>query len=154
MNNRQYYFKYNGKQYPTGTILKVDPFYTHGKELVVFEWVAPSNRWYEIKGLGWYPEEVFYDMIIEVTDEIDSEYVEYRKMEILKSELTLEKELNIDGLGLMWAWYIFLMAITSFFVNNFVYWIIITIMFYVARVNKLVTYGYKKINGKWYKINI
>ena len=156
MYNRQYYFDYEGKRYPCGTVLKVDTFYaTRSKTgMDIFEFCIPEKGLYKLYNNGWYYEENFCKMLVNATNEIDEKYLTYKKNEILESKLTLGKEISyVDGMGLMWLWYIFLMAITFIFQGFYFYWIYLSALFFVLRYSRLKKYGYRRVKGSWYKLN-
>lgn len=58
-------------------------------------------------------------------------------------ELTLEKELDIDGLFLAWIWYIFIMVVGTIFRGNIMIWITASIIFFNYRNKKLKEAGYR-----------
>lgn len=59
-------------------------------------------------------------------------------------QLTLAKELNIDGLLIAWIWYIFIMAIGTIFKGNIVIWAWASYVFFNYRNKKLREAGYKQ----------
>ena len=156
MYERQYYFDYEGKKYPCGTILKVDTFYTSCSKtgIDIFEFCIPEKGLYKLYNNGWYYEENFCKMLVDATDKIDENYLAHKKTKILESKLTLSKEIScIDGMGLAWLWYIFLMVITLFFNGFYFYWAYVSAMFFVYRYHALKKHGYKRVNWSWYKLN-
>ena len=58
-------------------------------------------------------------------------------------KLTLEKELNIDGLLIAWIWYIVIMAVGTIFNGNIIIWIWASYVFFRYRNRKLREAGYK-----------
>ena len=66
-----------------------------------------------------------------------------RRINNIPKELTLEKELNIDGLFLAWIWYIFIMVVGTIFRGNIMIWITASIIFFNYRNKKLREAGYR-----------
>lgn len=154
MYEKQYYFDYKGRRYPCGTILNLQ-MTCNKVQKDVFECCIPEKKMYKLYyNKSWYSEESFYNMIVEVTNERDKKYLAYKQKEILNTKLTLGKEINcIDGLGLAWLWYVFLMAISFIFNGFYIYWIYWSVLFFMYRNHKFKQQGYRKINGSWYKLN-
>jgi hypothetical protein len=151
MSNRQFCFDYNGKRYSAGTIVKING--NRGKKgKDIFECYIPEKKWYKLYYSGWYPEDSFYSTVTEITNEVDEKYLENKKAAILETKLTFSKEINIDGLGLAWLWYAFLMAISFIFNGFLIYWAVWTCLFFIYRICKLAQYGYRRISGSWYKL--
>ena len=66
------------------------------------------------------------------------------KNNVVSKKLTLEKELNIDGLLIAWIWYIFIMATGTIFKGNIIIWIGASYVFFNYRNKKLREAGYKQ----------
>lgn len=66
-----------------------------------------------------------------------------QRVDKLPKELTLAKELDIDGLLIAWIWYVLIMAVSTIFKGNVVIWIVVSIIFFNYRSKKLREAGYR-----------
>ena len=127
---RRNYFTVNGKQYYTGTIFIVNDY---GKQVEATFICYDTDRKkyiYRIKECRWQVhEEFFWKHFISVTDKNDSR----ARMPVTKTR----KDTEIDGLFIGWVWYIFLMLISSIFKDAVGLWILISVVFFSWRHNKI-----------------
>lgn len=151
------YFIHNDKRYEYGTIVKIKIYnnvtnltedkcmtfigYNIERSLYIFKINDKKckNRYRLIT----YKKEIFNEILIEITNCLDYEYIRYNQNKIShKSKLTLIEELKVEGMLLAWVWYVFLMGITLFFNGFIFYWGIFTIVFVTYRNKKLREEGY------------
>lgn len=144
---KQDYFEHDGKRYYTGTIIKVKQWDYAGNKAceknATFLWYNPENKRtaIQIEHHYWDCTKEYYDRIfICVTDLVDKRYVH---PEIQKKELTLNKELNIDGLFIAWTWYILIMGLAVIFNDRICIWLLASYVFFNYRNKKLKEAGYK-----------
>ena len=74
-------------------------------------------------------EKKFYEWLVEVLDEVDPTV-----------KIPVEKQFKdryIDGLFIGWLWYVFLMAVATIFTGNVILWILISVVFFNWRKNKI-----------------
>ena len=139
--NRQNYFVHNGKTYYTGTIIKVR------------DWASSIDRnaiinvafvYIDLDNGGRYvyskinnsqrknvsvPEEMFFNILVEVTDNVNIK----TRMPIKK----YRKDYEIPGLFIGWVWYIFIMGIAILFKDCIGIWALASIVFFPWRHKKL-----------------
>lgn len=132
MEKREFlnYFVWNGVKYYTGTVIVVKD----GNKQVEAAFVCHDktyNRYvYKIK--DWQrmcPPSHFEKILVEVTNKRNDKV----RMPVVK---TL-KDSQIDGLFLGWIWYIFLMAVSTIFQYNFLWWALISFGFFTMRADKI-----------------
>lgn len=148
IKKKQYYFMYNNLKIETGTILKIKPWY--GCEEIIFEWYVPDGDMYVFKykgkngivGSGMRGDE-FRQYLLCPTNKKNESVVREHQIKMESNQLTLGKELQIDGLFFGWMWYLVLMGITFIFNGFYFYWAAISFCFFVYRYGKLKEEGYK-----------
>lgn len=151
-HGRENCFEYNGGLYPTGIVLRIRGVDKHGNPTVkraVFIWHIVDKDWYVIHVDGHpdtYTKERFYNNLIEVVGEFDFESIKdpLDRWKIDTRAPTLRDELNADGMIIGWAWYIFVMVISTLFYDRIGMWIFASIVFFKYRRNKLREAGFKK----------
>lgn len=74
-------------------------------------------------------ESVFQENFIRATNTANTQ--------IRQPEIKRKKDVEIDGLFLGWVWYIFLMVISVIFNGAIFLWIIISVVFFNWRANKI-----------------
>lgn len=136
MNNLCNYFMCNGKKYYTGTIIKVRDYgevvdavficsrYWEDSKLPVFTYKLCANG--QMRTASITP---FSKALVAVTNKIDKS--------INIPETKRMKDSEINGMMLGWMWYVFLMAIATIFNGNIVFWILISVVFFRWRANKI-----------------
>jgi hypothetical protein len=87
-----------------------------------------------------YTREDFYDNFLGVYEQKNKIAREFKETSV---KHTILDELNIDGLFIAWAWYIFIMVIAALFYDRIGIWILASIIFFVYRNKKLKEAGYK-----------
>lgn len=132
MEKREFlnYFVWNGVKYYTGTVIVVKDM-GRPVEAAFVCYDKTYNRYvYKIK--DWqcsvYPKQ-FEELLVEVTDKRNNKV----HMPVVK---TL-KDSQIEGLFLGWMWYIFLMAVSTIFRYNFLWWALISFGFFTWRADKI-----------------
>ena len=150
---KQDYFVYHDKIYNFGTMLKVrqlDFINNNPYEVdAMFICYHPNTRHYVIKinnCICHYTEDMFYKILVDVSDKSDVSYVKHPLYENSKhnKKTTLWDELNVDGMLVAWIWYIFIMVVATIFVARLGIWIIASIIFFAYRDKKLRKAGLKK----------
>ena len=153
-SDRQYYFMYNNNRIECGTILKFKliPNFdkTYFGEEVTFLWynskedvywiMYSSFRGVNTRGIM---GDNFKKFLIEPTNKVNQYVIEQHEKVEENRKLTFSKELKLDGMAYAWIWYIFLMGITTIFVGNIYYWIVISVIFFSYRERKIKEGGYK-----------
>ena len=152
----QRYFIYNGKTYPSGTIIKMriqdQITKKEREENLIFSSVSGNNvyacREMVIKKYYCFSENDFCSAIIEVTDKIHPDYIAAESMRQLQIERynrkpTLSEQMNIPSLGIAWIWYIIIMAVAIIFNDRVGIWLLASVIFFSYRKKKLREEGYK-----------
>lgn len=130
------YFIADGKKYYTGTVFKtkydgeatfVCLYDLRGTQYMNHVYVI--YRLASAEGERWTPMELFANEFVCVTGAVDSEAQMPRTRHIPDSQ--------IPGMALGWMWYIFLMAIATIFKENVGLWILISVVFFGWRHNKI-----------------
>lgn len=142
------YFIVDGKKYYTGTVFKTkhygDAAFVCAYDLRGTQYMNHVYVIYKLVSTGgerWTPAEMFQNEFVCITGAVDNE----AKMPQTKHL----KDSQIDGLALGWLWYIFLMAIATIFKANIGLWILISVVFFTWRHNKIQEEGtYIDWNGK------
>lgn len=150
---RTNYFIYKGKRYEYGTIVKLQ--YRDITE-AIFIVCDPEEDYYMFAFKNENCKDGYYncrytkrdlqDQMIEITDKIDTNYIECNPLQSVReiNTLTFKEELSIDGIFIAWIWYIVLMAITLIFNEFYLYWIVISVCFFAYRSKKIKEEGYKQ----------
>ena len=86
-------------------------------------------------------EKHFYNILIEITNIFDPSCT--KKINKNNNNCSFIKELGIDGMLVAWVWYIFLMCITTVFMHNIIWWVLISYVFFNYRSKKLREAGFK-----------
>ena len=138
---RQNYFHYNGKQYYTGTVIKLKKGYSCLD--AVFEWCDPANNTYAYRMLSCIhivDKEWFNERIVGISKEtpkptpVVSAPIKTNICGVPKIESN-----NGDGdfgLVLGWMWYIFLMVLATIFNDNVALWALISIIFFIWKAKR------------------
>lgn len=132
MEKREFlnYFVWNGVKYYTGTVIIINDM---GKQVEApFVCFDKTYNYYVYKvgdGQHMMRPAQFEKAIVKVTDKRDAKV----HMPVVK---TL-KDSEIDGLFLGWVWYIFLMAVSTIFKYNFLWWALISFGFFTMRADKI-----------------
>lgn len=125
------YFDYNGERYYTGTVFIIKHV-AKGTAEATFVCYDTERRRYvykiEDKKCFW-NEQAFYRDIVKVTSRVNNT--------VNFPQTSKIKDSQINGLALGWMWYIFLMAIVTIFKDNIGLWIIISIIFFSWRAEKI-----------------
>ena len=141
------YFVYNDQKYYSGTIINV---FRNNKctgestksEAVFLGYYTVQDKYVLMckNRLHFVPKNLFYTMIIDVTNEMNEKYVswadEYNKKHAPKKK-TFNDELNVDGMLVAWVWYIIVMLFAVFLNDRIFAWILASIVFFNYRKNKL-----------------
>lgn len=148
----QNYFIYNGRRYGAGTTIKVKNYnYTGNKDCeqeAIFDRVVNNKFVIRIGDKRYvYPKDMFYKILLEVDENIDSQYSNkmetYQSSQNVNKKIKLTDEFKIDGLFIAWVWYIFIMAVATIFYSRIGIWILASIVFFSYRNKKLREAGYK-----------
>lgn len=124
------YFEVNGKRYYTGTVFIVNNMGKHVEASFICYNDVQSIYVYQIKDCTWrVPEQAFWRNFISVTNMHNSNV----HVPVIKTK----KDLDIDGLFIGWVWYIFLMLISVIFKDVIGLWIIISVVFFSWRAEKI-----------------
>lgn len=146
---KQYYFNYHGVAIKSGTIIKIKPTkggYKNSQyyEEATFQWYMPDKQLYsiDVNGCNYIlSEKHFYNILIEITNIFDPSCT--KKINKNNNNCSFIKELGIDGMLVAWVWYIFLMCITTVFMHNIIWWVLISYVFFNYRSKKLREAGFK-----------
>lgn len=153
------YFNYNGVMYYKGTVMLVRN-YLGREEKVIFKHYNSDNNLYCYCGCIRYDEtymyeKQFYNSIISILEPksfqelVDATWgnTNMSANDVVKSidNGNKLKDTQIDGLTLAWMWYIFLMAISLIFNARLGLWILISVIFFSYRSNKI------KKEGSYYE---
>lgn len=126
----QNYFVVNGKTYYTGTIIVVKNMGNKEKATFICYDTEHDRYIYKIRDCRHnVPAEYFWRNLIEITEQIN--------FSAKAPEVKTLKDSQIDGLALGWIWYIFLMAISVIFKDAIGLWILISIVFFSWRADKI-----------------
>ena len=125
------YFIVSGKKYYTGTMFKVKNMGDVVDAVFVCTYFASHvNIVYKINGTQYFtPIQMFKNMFVCVTNAVDNETQTPQTKHM--------RDRDIDGLSLGWLWYIFLMALATIFKENIALWILISVVFFSWRYNKI-----------------
>ena len=145
---KQYYFLYNGRKIEPGAILKIKPW--QGIEEIIFERYVPEADLYVFRyrgknglvGSGMHGNE-FKEHFLHPTYRVDEYVAKEHQMKMENWKLTFSKEIQIEGMLFAWVIYIILMGLTLIFNGFFLYWILISVCFFIYRHGKLKDAGYK-----------
>ena len=127
---KQNYFLSNGEKYYTGTVFVV---YHNGKQ-VEATFICYDTKYqkfiYKIKDCTYIVGvDEFRKRFVSITGE--KNYIASAPTE------QKMKDSEIDGLFIGWVWYIFLMAISSIFKDAIGLWVLISVVFFSWRANKI-----------------
>jgi hypothetical protein len=127
---KQNYFVANGVKYYTGTIFIVNDMGNIREASFLYYDTECSRYIYKITDCVYNTDAKNFNRIfISTTGRIDNK--------IHAPTTKTKKDMEIDGLFLGWVWYIFLMAISSIFKDVIGLWILISIVFFYWRKNKI-----------------
>lgn len=145
---RQNYFMYNDKRYDTGTIIILSIFDVYSRRTCntkgKFLWYDAELKKYSVEIYGKeyiYEEESFNEDFIGIYEPNKNMTTTQGKANA--KSYTFSDELDIDGLLIAWAWYIFIMAVGTIFYARIGIWILASIIFFDYRNRKLKEAGYK-----------
>ena len=133
---RQNYFYYNGKRYYTGQMLIMNDMGKHKRATFLYYDTTYDSYVYQIKECKHYdPKSFFYKNLIEVLNEKDANVCHVKSTPIKTNicgvpQIESPNDKEDFGLALGWMWYIFLMALATFFNDNVALWAIISIVFF------------------------
>ena len=127
------YFMIDEKKYYTGTVFKTKHY---GDAVFVCtyypEHMKGAHIVYKVMSTGgerWTPIDMFKNEVMCITGAVDN-----------ATEMPRQKRMrdrDIDGMALGWLWYIFLMAISTIFKDAIGLWILISVVFFSWRANKI-----------------
>jgi len=125
------YFDFNGKRYYTGTVIIVTDHL--GKQVeatfICYD-VDHASYVYKVNNCRWrLKEEHFRRALVAVTDTAHSDV----RLPVVKKK----NEFDIEGMFLGWLWYVFLMALSIIFKDRIGLWIMISVIFFSWRSNKI-----------------
>lgn len=132
MEKREFlnYFVWKGVKYYTGTVIVVNDMGRPVEAAFVCYDKTYNHYVYKIK--DWQcsvrPNQ-FKELLIEVTNK--------RNDKVRMPAVKTLKDSQIDGLFLGWVWYIFLMAVSTIFKYNFLWWALISFGFFTMRADKI-----------------
>lgn len=139
------YFVRNGIQYSSGTMIRLYCYnhiiHTVQLKNAIFVEYDNENKTYIVLIDGKkseYEENYFNMMFCDIITESNT-----HKNATSNKEKSFADELNIDGLGLAWVWYIFIMLVAVIFYDRIVIWVVASIVFFQYRDKKLKEAGYK-----------
>ena len=125
----QNFFEYNGKKYYTGTVVKAKFAHKgHNRQYVFLAYDKTCNNYICQQGdfkLRMYPDYFYNQWLAEVTNDMDATAQAPKEK--------LKNDANIDGLLFGWILYIFLMVISTIFVDRVMMWIIWSVIFFAYR---------------------
>lgn len=127
------YFIVDGNKYYTGTVFKVKYMGKIVDAVFVCTYFA-SHVYivYKIKDCGTQyntPVDMFKDKFVCIAGVVDNE----TKVPQTKHK----RDRDVDGLAIGWLWYVFLMAIATIFKENIGLWILISVVFFSWRNEKI-----------------
>lgn len=132
MEKREFlnYFVWNGVKYYTGTVIVVKDMGRQVEATFVCYDKTYNYYVYKIKdGRAMRRLDQFEKSLIEVTNK--------RNDKVRMPAVKTLKDSQIDGLFLGWVWYIFLMAVSTIFKYNFLWWALISFGFFTMRADKI-----------------
>lgn len=132
MEKREFlnYFVWKGVKYYTGTVIVINDMGRQTEATFVCYDKTYNYYIYEIKdGRAMRRPDQFEELLIEVTNKRNDKV----RMPVVK---TL-KDSQIDGLFLGWVWYLFLMAVSTIFQYNYLWWALISFGFFTMRADKI-----------------
>lgn len=149
---KEYHFYYNGKQYNTGTIVVIKSSNRFGDSCVkqvsfMYQDLERERVVFKTEGVTChYPKSQFYNALIDVIDNVDTQATEDVKRNIQKENVgpTIQNELSIDGLFIAWIWYIIIMVVSVLLNDRILAWVGASIIFFNYRKEKLRKAGFKK----------
>ena len=132
MEKREFlnYFVWNGVKYYTGTVIVVKDMGRQTEATFVCYDKTYNYYIYKIKdGRAMRRPDQFEKSLIEVTNK--------RNDKVRMPAVKTLKDSQIEGLFLGWVWYIFLMAVSTIFKCNFLWWTLISFGFFTMRADKI-----------------
>lgn len=127
---KQNYFVVDNKRYDTGTVFIV---YHNGNEVeasFLYYDTEYKKYAYKIKDCVWYVDEKTFNLrFVSVTDKFNHS--------VSIPQTKTMKDIEVDGLFIGWVWYIFLMIISTIFNDAIGLWILISIVFFSWRSDKI-----------------
>jgi hypothetical protein len=143
------YFVHDGKQYNSGTVIRVRMFnHITGKvqeKNAVFIEYDNESKMYKIlvDGIAVEYTERYFNHIFCCIFAKNNTQNKTHTANVQKREKSFTDELNIDGLGLAWMWYVFIMLVAIIFYDRVVIWVAASVVFFQYRDKKLKEAGYK-----------
>lgn len=127
---RQNFFIVNDQSYFTGTIFLINDMGKQVEASFICYDTERKQYIYKINECTWWaPERHFQKNFIAVTDKRDNRV----HMPVVKTR----KDSEISGLFLGWVWYIFLMGLSLLFKDCIGLWIVISVVFFRWRKEKI-----------------
>lgn len=124
------YFEVNGEKYYTGTVFIVKNMGKQVEATFICYNTERSLYVYKIDRCRYYMHnDMFVHNFVCVTDK--------RNMDARMPVTKTRKDMDIDGLFIGWVWYIFLMALATIFKENIGLWILISVIFFSWRSEKI-----------------
>ena len=127
---RRNYFIINGEKYYTGTVFIIMDLGQQKEASFICYDEERKKYLYKIKQCTWFTDdETFQKRFVRLTNKID-----------INVHMPVTKRLpnsRINGLPLGWLWYIFLMGISVIFKDVIGLWILISVVFFSWRTEKI-----------------
>lgn len=147
---QQNYFMHNGQKYYTGTKIRIRVYNGYGNRPETAEFISydtDTNKYnFTVNGTMYaYDKRGWASYLIEVCD-VSARKIQSKSQKESKlpaKEWTFRKELDVEGMLNAWMWYGLLIAITTIFKGNVLYWAVISGIFFKYRNEKLRKAGYK-----------
>lgn len=126
----QNYFVANGKRYYTGTVFVVNNMGQRTDASFVCYDRDRKRYVYKIKDHTFHVDEkTFNNRFINVTNRANST--------VVGPVVKTKSDMQVNGLFLGWMWYIFLMALSAIFKDAIGLWILISVVFFNWRSEKI-----------------
>lgn len=143
------YFVHDGVPYSSGTVIRISEFNIYSGRVreknAVFVEYDNESKMYKILVDGIIVEhtEQHFNTIFDGIVIKNNTQNKTNTSNAQKREKSFTDELNIDGLGLAWMWYIFIMLVAVIFYDRVVIWVAASVVFFQYRDKKLKEAGYK-----------
>jgi hypothetical protein len=143
------YFVHDGVPYSSGTVIRISEFNIYSGRVreknAVFIEYDNESKMYKIlvDGVAVEHTERYFNHIFCGIYTNNNTQNKTQVVDVQKREKSLTDELNIDGLGLAWMWYVFIMLVAIIFNDRIIIWVMASITFFKYRNKKLKEAGYK-----------